>query len=260
MVVTDPGSAPNSIGRHQAVIRNKSSDSSNALRTALFAWGIIAVLVGIGLIVADYFVENPYVSLGLMSLSSAALSIAGALLITEWIIKPLYVQDMLQVANLSSEIHRQGLRYVRTSHSVGWGEIFSGTSDITAATGNENLFRSGPWAAIMEAGRATKREVRVHISTSLAAEGFGSAIEHQWRQNGCQSKGSTLSVVPHDAVTQGLVVHCDSWMAATIADDPLNDDPPFLVFASRASEPIVSSLQRGVDRLNNSSIPPIAGA
>jgi hypothetical protein len=241
------------------VIRNQS-DSSQALRAALIAWGLVTVLVGIGLIVADYFIENQYVSLGLMSLSSAALSIAGALLITEWIIKPLYVRDVLQVANLSAEIHRIGLRYVRNSREVGWNEIFAGGSAITAAIGNENLFRSGPWASIMEASRGVEREVRIHISSRLASDGFGTAIERQWRQNGCDARGSKLFVIPHDTLTQGLVVQCDSWMAATIADDPLNDDPPLLVFASRPSESIVSALQRGVDRLNDSSTPPIAGA
>lgn len=252
-------SEPTSNGRQPTVSRNKE-ESRQALRTALLAWGIIAILLGIGLIVLDYFVKNEYFSLGLMSLSSASLSIAGALLITEWIIKPLYVRDVLHVANLSSEIHNLGLRHIKTSHKVGWAEIFAGASDITAAAGNENAFRSGPWVAIMDAARAATREVRVHISMRLANDGFGATIERQWRDNGCGARGSKLFVIPHDTVTQGLVVRCDSWIAATIADDPLNDDPPILVFAPNSSETIVSALQRGVDRLNNASTPPIAGA
>ncbi|MFQ6170952.1 hypothetical protein ACK8HX_05040 [Oryzobacter sp. R7] len=238
----------------------RGRESSEALGIALLAWGLITVLVGIGLIVADYFITNEYVSLGLMSLSSAALSIAGALLITEWIIKPLYVRDVLQVADLSSEIYRAGLRYVRTSHGVAWSEILGVKGEITAAIGNENVFRSGLWAVIMEASRVANRDVRLHVSEDLAAAGFGATIERQWRDNGCGVAGSTLTVVPHGAVTQGLIVQCNSWLAATIADDPLNDDPLFLVFRSDSTEPVVSALQRGVDRLNSSSTPPIAGA
>lgn len=235
-------------------------DSSQALRTALLAWGLVAILIGVGLIVADYFVDNEYVSLGLSSLSSAALSIAGALLITEWIIKPLYVRDVLQVANLSAEIYRAGIRYARPSHSVAWSELLSGPSDITVAVGNESVFRGGPWTAIMEASRAGSRTVRLHVSEALASAGFGAQIERQWRDNGCGSRGAKLLVIPHAAVTQGLVVQCGAWIAATIADDPLNDAPLSVVFTSDAPESVVSAMQRGVDRLNNSPTPPINGA
>jgi hypothetical protein len=222
---------------------------------------MLTVVIGIVLLLIDYFfVENAFWSLILATLSSSAISIAGALLITEWLLKPLYVRDVIQVAGLSAEIHRAGIRYARTNHDVVWSEILAGSSDISSAIGNENVFRSGPWVAIMEASRASRRSVRLHVSQKLANSGFATLIEQQWRDNGCKTNGSSLSVIPHSEVTQGLVLQCGSWVAATIADDPLNDDPLFLVFMADSRESAVAALKRGMGRLNDSPTRPIAGA
>lgn len=240
--------------------RNDADDSSRALRFALIASGIVALLAGIGFVALDYYVENGIVSFLAATVASAALSIAGALIVTEYILKPLYVRDVLHVANLSAEIHNVGIRYARPAHGIEWNAILGRSGDITVAIGNGSIFRSGLWVAIMAASRSAQRSVRLHVSEKLGDAGFGPDLERQWRDNGCGAKGSSLSVIPHSEVTQGMVLRCGSWVAATIADDPLNDDPLLLVFTSDSLESAVAAMDRGIERLDGSPTTPIAGA
>lgn len=235
-------------------------ESMRDLRSALLLCSVLVTLMAVLLLVADYFVENAIASLALNSSAAAGLSIVGALIITEFVLKPLYIRDILQTANLSSEIHHAGIRAVRSMSGVDWRSILAGTEPISLAAGNENVLRSGPWTTVMEAARSGKRQVHVHLSQELAESPLPDTLEEQWRRNACKDSGSQLFVVPHDQITQGLVVECGEWIVASIAGDPLNDDPTLFVLSDEASDDAVKSLKRGMARMNASDTTPIAGA
>lgn len=235
-------------------------ESMRDLRSALVLCSLIVALLATLLLVVDYFVKSAVASLALSSLAAAGFSIVGALIVTEFVLKPLYIRDILQTANLSSEIHHAGIRAVRSISGVDWRSILAGTEDISIAAGNENVLRSGPWTSVMEAARSGKRQVLVHLSKELADSNLPNALADQWRGNGCKESGSKLFVIPHDKVTQGLVVERGEWIVASIAGDPLNDDPILFVLSDEVGDDAVKSLKRGMARMNASDTTPIAGA
>ncbi|TQL70383.1 hypothetical protein FB381_4313 [Nocardioides albertanoniae] len=244
----------------QAMGRGSPLESARALKTALGAWSLASLLLSVVLVGVDYFVTDKFWSLALSSLASAGFSIVGALLITELILKPLYVRDVLQTANLSSEVHHAGIKGVRGLSEVDWRQACVGELPISVAVGNEHLLRGGPWPAILEASRAKKRTVKIHVLDGPSAEPLAQSLESQWRSNGCKEKGSEIVVVPHDRITQGLILQCGEWIVASLADDPGNDTPLFIVFSSDSRESVVTSLKRGIDRLDESDSVPLAGA
>lgn len=235
-------------------------ESERDLKTALGTWTFASFLISVLLLLADYFVSGKFWSLALSSLASAGFSIVGALLITEFILKPLYVRDVLQTANLSSEVHHAGIKGVRGLYEVDWRQACAGELPISVAVGNENMLRGGPWPAILEACRTKKRTVRIHILKGPTAEALAQGLEAQWRSNGCQGKGSEILVVPHDRITQGLILKCGEWIVASLADDPGNDSPLLIVFSSDSRESVVDSLKRGILQLDESDSVPLAGA
>lgn len=230
------------------------------LRSALLLCSVIVTLLSILLLFVDYFVANALTSLAASSLAAAGFSIVGALIITEFVLKPLYIRDILQTANLSSEIHHAGIRAVRSASDIGWRSILAGSENISLAAGNENVLRSGPWTSVMEAARSGPREVFVHLSNELAGSSLPDTLAEQWRGNGCSELGSKLVVIPHDRTTQGIIVECGEWIVASIAGDPLNDDPTLFVLSDEVGDDVVKSLKRGMARMNASVTPPIAAA
>lgn len=230
------------------------------LRSALLQCSVIVALLSIVLLFVDYFIEDKLTSLAVSSLAAAGFSIVGALIITEFVLKPLYIRDILQTANLSSEIHHAGIRAVRSASSVEWRSILAGSESISVAAGNENVLRSGPWTSVMEAARSGTREVSVHLSMELANSHLPDKLADQWRRNGCSDSGSKLFLIPQDRTTQGLIVECGEWIVASIAGDPLNDDPTLFVLSDEVGDDVAKSLKRGMARMNASNTPPIAGA
>ncbi len=242
--------------------RRIDANSDRILRGAILTWGGISAVAGVALLIVALVTDERWLETLCMSLSSAAISIAGALLITEWILKPLYVRDILNVARLSADVHHSGLEFIGSAQDVNWSKYLSGNHPVEMAIGTPGLlFNSGVWASLRKAARADQKLVRLHGPSSEFTKDTMHELGEAWRSARCDEKGSKLEILPAPNLShQGLLIRCGPWLIATVQDEPSNDDPVLLVFSPGDREPITDSLSRFLDRLANVDDVPGGGA
>lgn len=235
----------------------KSQRSLSALRTALVPWALLALALGVVMMLFAGAIDSERWEATISALASALLSIAGALFITELVLKPLYVRDILQVARLSADVHETGLKAVARASRLQWAEHLAGSDDLKIVAGNLNAFRIALWGHVMTASRAKKRVVTIFVADDQSPSVAAQELVEQWRKNGCGDRGSTIRIVPERHIPQSLLLANDRSFIVALAEDPLNDDPVMLVFSASTGEAIDDSLRRGIERLASSPVTPL---
>ncbi|MDQ0261031.1 hypothetical protein J2W20_002945 [Sinomonas atrocyanea] len=227
------------------------------LLSGLMTWVAISIASGLALTLWSASITNPFWQPLLAAVGSTAISISGALLITEVILKPLYVRDVLDVARLSSEVYGSGLSSITRANKLSWEKYLSGTGDINIAVSNQALLNAGAWQQIVEDVPRKKRQINIFVPNTDGGKEIATHLESSWGRNECNTGGSILKIVPLDSVTQGIIVVCDSFTVASIAEDPSYDNPLVVAFRQSNGNADDSTLRRGIERMTGSDISPL---
>ena len=224
------------------------------LRTAQFPWILLALVVAVVGYGASALTSSG-ISEFLASLASAALSIFLALIITELVLRPLYVRDVLHVARLSAEIHNAGLEKLERLTRLDVSDYLNPNAEVDLIGQPEMVKQI--WPDLLDWAAAGKSHVRVHLSEGVDyAE--SQKFEDGWKAKGCNRKGSTLTITgaaPGEPVLALLTSrHC---LVAVSDGSPESGNPLVLVF--KRSRPIayVNSLVAHIEDIRASTAVPL---
>jgi len=187
-------------------------------KSKLTTWTILAFVAGLALLIVGPLVSPPSLSTTLTAIGSAFLSISGALLITEYLLKPTYTADVLRLVGIDREIRQTGLSELRLETQVEWPSKYRRSNSVVALISEPQSFRQLHWPAIID--RAKHGEVSVTLlipesgqPAAAAAAGYSGqqssfdeaitslrvAIETEWRRllsSGQLSTNAQLTIDP----------------------------------------------------------------
>ncbi|WP_418606394.1 hypothetical protein [Georgenia sp. SUBG003] len=135
-----------------------------------------------------------------VAVGSASISIAGALLITEYFLKPAYTRDTAAMVGLKYELQQEGVQALRLESKVDWGSHYENANRIVAILSEPQSFRQLHWPEIVQRARSAGVSITILVplisraNASLAGYGddeasYGvamrevtTAIEHEWKR------------------------------------------------------------------------------
>lgn len=178
-------------------------------RARLTTWAGLSFGIGVALLIVGPTLTLEWVRNFLTAIGSSFVSIAGALLITEYWLKPAYTQDVLAVVGVRDEVFNTGLRQLGPESQVDWSAVYREATEVTVVLNDLRSFQARHWPEICERARLTGMRVRLLAAPS----GYGEAptkisdltsptgplkeFETEWRRldNGKQlNKNSMLSL------------------------------------------------------------------
>lgn len=229
-------------------------NTASDLRSAQLPWILLTLFVAL----AGYgaaALTTAGISQFLASLASAALSIFLALTITEVLLRPLYVRDVLHVARLSAEIHNAGLEKLERLTRIDVTDYLNPDAEVDLI-GQPDMVKQ-IWPDLLDWAAAGKSHVRVHLPESVDyAE--SQKFEDGWKAKGCNRKGSTLTitgVAPGEPVLALLTSrHC---LVAVSDGSPEAGNPLVLVFKRSRPVAYVSSLAAHIEDIRGSLAVPL---
>lgn len=233
----------------------KPLSTASDLRSALLPWIILSLAAGVVGYLAAAFVTVKWLSQLLSSLASAAVSIGVALLITEYILKPLYLRDILHVAKLSAEIHDAGVVTLRRLSQIDITDFLAPNEKIDVAGQPELIHRL--WPSLLDWASATAISVRLHLPAGIDAEHWRT-FEKAWKDRGCARVGSTLVLTDalRDAPILSLLTSNRCVVAVSDAS-PSAGNPLVVAFTLARSVPYVHSVVNQIRALSESRDVPL---
>lgn len=220
---------------------NKLSTARD-LRSALLPWTLLSFVLAIVAYVFGQQATVKWHAEALEAVASSLLSVAVALLITEYVLKPLYVRDLLDVAQLSAQVHDAGVVNLQRFTGQDLDRYLGNTAEIDISGHVEMAERA--WPTVLAAAKARRIKVFLHLQID-SADSSWRIFERKWKDSGCNRSGSSLSIFPADAGMPMLSIMTDSHCIVAIADGPIAASNPLLVtFLRSRSDAYVTSLTR----------------
>jgi hypothetical protein len=215
---------------------------------------VASIVVTVVAFVATPFIPWTWLSLLTASLGSAALSVFLALLITEFLIKPLYVRDVINVARLSAEVHDSGLVKMGRLNNMDVSEDLNGATEVDISGLPMAVDRI--WPHVIEAATTSSGKVRLFLpkgtDTSKCRD-----YEQAWKRSGCEAKGAILELTPAAENHPLLTVITQSRCIVAVEDGRgASGNPLVMIFARGRPEPYVSSLVSRMHAFRDSEIAP----
>lgn len=227
----------------------KSLNAADDLRSALVPWVAVSFAVALGGYVANQFLPAGWWTAVISSLSSAAVSVGVALVITEIVLKPLYVRDVLQVARLSAQVHDSGLQSIQRLTKLDLTEVLGHGGEIDIL-GDPEVVRQ-VWHAVLDLAATTKTQVRLHLPLATEASTWRHH-EMSWKQKGCSRRGSTLVITADVQNAPALALMTGSRCVIGVNDGSGGSgNPLILVFTRARSVPYVSSVEMLLEGLRD---------
>lgn len=127
----------------------------------------IAAVASIGCFIATLFVDDLGRTL-LSSVASASLSVALALLVTEFVVKPVLAKDLVAMAHLSKRIDLIGLRDLCEESKVDWDRFYAESDSIWVTAVDARYWFTRDSRRLLNA--ASERQVTVDIALPDDAE------------------------------------------------------------------------------------------
>ncbi|MGL5824527.1 MAG: hypothetical protein ACRCYU_06790, partial [Nocardioides sp.] len=155
-------------------------------------------------------------------------SVAGALIITEVILKPVYTKDVLEAAGLNAQVQSLGLGSVQRFSANDWGRLLTATSNLAVIVPHPGEFRGAVWPHILrEAQRSTCR-VTAYFDTSSDPD--IAYFEESWRDRVERLGASSLALLEVTPLPFSLLVLTDRYVGLTVATNVQKVDPMMFVF------------------------------
>lgn len=233
----------------------KQLSATAELRTALMTWVVLTLVMALILYFLSELLANQWYGTAMASLASAGVSVAAALLITELVLKPLYVRDILGVAQLSSQVYNSGLAEIQRLNRLDLASVIGRSTELDLV-GRADLI-SQVWSGFLESASSFPLRLRVHVPEG-AEESELRVLEKAWKAHGCEAKGSSLVVI--DDADQSTVFSLLTPTQCLVAvGDGLrpSGNPLLLVFSRGRPEPYVESLTRSIVELRESQKVPV---
>lgn len=233
----------------------KQLSATKELRTALSTWVVLTFLIALLLYILSELLSNRWYGTAMASLASAGVSVAAALLITEMVLKPLYVRDILGVAQLSSQIYNSGLTEVQRLNRLDLAGVIGRSTELDLV-GRADLITQ-VWSSFLESASSFPLRLRVHVPVGTEGSELRT-LEKAWKTHGCEAKGSSLVVI--DDADQSTVFSLLTPTQCLVAvGDGLrpSGNPLLLAFSRGRAEPYVDSLTRSIVELRKSQKVPV---
>lgn len=162
---------------------SSESDAWTLSRSKLTTWTVISLAAGILLLIFGPSVQPDWLGSALPALGSAAFSIAGALLITEYFVKPAYTRDILSIVGIERELYETGLFELRPEARVDWKSRYARSRTIKAVISEPNGFQQLHWPAIIDTARRRPVSVTIlapHSELAPAAQMAGYSVQSEY--------------------------------------------------------------------------------
>lgn len=223
-------------------------DSRRDLETALTPWMITSAAFSLVLFLSPLLELPAVVVLIASSLGSALLSVAVVLLITERVLKPLYVRDVLAVSNLSAEVYNSGLKNINTSEDFSFSSFVRGAGTVTIAGDPSRVHRVWPIVRRELLESTAEVHIHVHLTSRERTSDVAAEIEGSWGAESPKNAGR-LTIAQIDEGIPNLVIEAGQGLVIGVADG--NDDGLVTViyeFDARFNAPFIRSLRRRLQR------------
>lgn len=124
-------------------------------RSHLVTWTVVCVALGVASLVPSNAPLN--------AVGSALISIAGALFITEIILKPIYTNDILEIVGVDHELQQSGLASLRVESQTDLAGFYEHSNGIVAFVSEPQSFRERHWPEIVSAARSRGISVTILV-------------------------------------------------------------------------------------------------
>ncbi|MFD6283960.1 hypothetical protein ACWEAO_07285 [Micrococcus luteus] len=224
-------------------------------RANLTPYIIISLLVGVLLVAWGLSLSpsNPFISSLVTSIGSSSVSAGVALMITDWLIKPIQTKQLIEMTGLSHRVHELGVRNLRNLRDLPPADLF-GSGAITVACNR--------WIAkriLRDLARATKgKKVEIYMSICDADAKFALELGDEWRNIAGVESSQILRMYIDRDHHQALAVRSEDRIIASIPTllESEQQDPPLLVFDRSASEEFLLDLNSLMDEIVGSGETP----
>lgn len=212
------------------------------LRSALTPWIILSFVLATLLYLIAWLAmdsEKPVFQL-FLALASALVSVGVALLITEWVLKPFYVRDVLAIARLSSDIYNTGLDSITGYSGTNLAPIF-GMDDKVTVAGSADMLRL-IWPQILTS--ASKEAKSVSIFLEGGEQKVADELTAIWKKRVLQ-KGSTVAVYPGEEGLPQLVIAVGRTLIVGLSDGA-SGNPLLLQFRGTSEDPFHTTIRQRI--------------
>lgn len=217
-------------------------------------WVMIAALVALVLYLISFWLFDGEGLLGLFfsAVASAFVSVGVALLVTEMLLKPAQIRDIVQVAKLSAQVNDSGL--IDMSRLIGWdSSAVMEKADSIQVLGKQHLIEH-IWRIIEKEAGMRKTDVRVYVSEDFSRDSQKD-LTRDWRQHCARS---SLTIVPLDIGSADLTILTPRHCVVALDDGRgIHGDPLVLTFKIGKGSSFSDSLTRHFAQLDAQDVVPL---
>ena len=229
------------------------ANTAKDLRSALLPWILISFLLAAVAYLAALRISDELTSDALSALASSLISVGVALLITEYVLKPVYLRDVLKVARLKEEIHQSGIDSVQRLSQARLNDLVVHSSSITICATNAMAQRL--WPDVLESAATKATDVRLFLIDPDSE--MSRQFELSWKEKSCEDRGSSLLISQSSDSMPILTIDTEARCAVAISDGSSSSGNPLIVqFTKTQPDPYVRVLSQFVDQIRNSDAVP----
>lgn len=179
-----------------------------------------AVAIAIGLLILAGSIGTGFWSYFWSAIGAALLSAALALLISEVVLKPLFVRDLLGIANLRTRFADISMREIGPLNRIGWGELYANAREIDLVIADP-----GSWMArdLDYVVACAARRVRVRIflakpqgATSEQVTFAEAGLREAWTRRQNKHKRAELEIWFLDTAPTSFMARFDDEVVVAI--------------------------------------------
>jgi len=229
------------------------ANTAKELRSALYPWIIVSLLLAIILYIATLWVPEGWTRDVVSAIASSLISVGVALLITDVVLKPVYTRDVLNVAGLNEEVHQSGLESIRRMSQARLGDLIANSHKITICASVSMAERV--WPDVLEASAIKPTQVRLYLITPADATWRG--FESSWKEKACEARGSSLVISLSGESMPILTVDTETQCVVAVSDGSSSSGNPLIMqFSKKPSDPYIDALGRFVERVRDADTVP----
>lgn len=230
--------------------------TSRELRWALVPWIATCAVAGIALYLLAILTLPTPIKDAAIAIASSLLSVAIALLITELALKPIYVRDILGVAELKSELYNTGLESVKRMTQSNFADVYHGCYAFDVAGTPEQVQQV--WPAALEAAHFARSDVHLHLPKVTNATTYTS-FERSWKERGLEKRGARLTVsLSMESDAPLLATLTPSSCIVAVSDGSTSAGNPLILhFSRRMQSPYILAICSYLDDLRECEEAPV---